>query len=81
VTDAEAAHLFRTMVAFAGRYEIDGDQLIYHPEIAWNEAWTGTRQVRHFEIVDDMLSIRSVPAKSALSDAVTIMRMTWERPS
>ena len=75
----EAAHLFRTMVAFAGRYETKGSELIYYPEISWNEAWNGTTQVRHFEIKDDVLSIRSVPAKTVLGDAMTIMSMTWER--
>lgn len=78
-TDAEAAHLFRTMVAFAGRYETNGEELIYYPDITWNEAWTGTRQVRHFEIVGDSLRIRSIPAKSALSEAMTSMAMTWKR--
>jgi hypothetical protein len=78
-SDADAAHLFRTMVAFAGRYEVDGGELTYYPEITWNEAWSGTRQVRHFEIVDGLLHIRSVPAKSAWRDTMTSMAMTWTR--
>jgi hypothetical protein len=78
-TDSEAIQLFRTMVAFAGRYEIAGGELIYHPEITWNEAWNGTRQVRTFELSVDLLKISSAPAASALGRAQTIMTMTWER--
>lgn len=78
-TDPEALHLFRTMVAFAGRYEINGSELIYYPEITWNEAWSGTRQVRYFEISGDLLGISSAPAASALGGAETVMNMTWKR--
>jgi len=30
-TDAEAAQLFRTMVAYAGKYRIEGDKIIQCP--------------------------------------------------
>jgi hypothetical protein len=76
-TDSEAIQLFRTMVAFAGRYEINDSELIYYPEITWNEAWSGTRQVRYFEISGDLLKISSAPAVSA--GVETIMNMTWNR--
>lgn len=78
-TDAEAVHLFRTMVAFSGRYEINGSELIYYPDVTWNEAWNGTRQVRYFEMADELLRIRSEPAGSALVNALTEMNMTWRR--
>ena len=78
-TESEAAQLFRTMVAFAGRYEVNGRELVYYPEITWNEAWNSTRQVRTFELLGDLLKISSVPAPSALGDAQTIMTMTWKR--
>lgn len=78
-TDMEAVQLFRTMVAFAGRYELDGSELIYYPEITWNEAWNGTRQTRYFEISDGLLKIRSAPAPSALLNAAMVMMMTWTR--
>jgi hypothetical protein len=79
VSDAEAARLYRTMVAFAGRYELHDNELIYYPEITWNQAWNGTRQVRYFEIADGLLRIRSAPAVSALLNTSTEMNMTWSR--
>ncbi|MGA8551740.1 MAG: lipocalin-like domain-containing protein [Stellaceae bacterium] len=70
-TDEEAIRLFRSMVAFAGRYELDGDKLIYRPETSWNEAWNGTTQERLFEIDGDCLRVRSAPALSTLTGART----------
>lgn len=67
------------MVSFAGRYELNGQELTYYPEITWNEAWSGTRQTRYFEISDGRLRIRSAAAASALLGAQTAMIMTWKR--
>jgi Lipocalin-like domain len=67
------------MVAFSGRYELNDNELIYYPEITWNESWTGTRQQRYFEISDGLLQIRSAPAASALLNTETVMTMTWKR--
>lgn len=78
-TDAEAAELFRTMVSFAGRYDLKVGELIYYPEITWNEAWNGTKQTRYFEMRDGILRIKSAPAVSVLLGTVTEMIMTWTR--
>jgi hypothetical protein len=78
-TDAEAVDLFRTMVSFAGRYDLKDGELIYYPEITWNEAWNGTKQTRYFEIRDGVLRIKSAHAASALLGTVTEMIMTWTR--
>jgi hypothetical protein len=32
-TDAEAAQLYRTMVAYAGRYALEGEKVIHHIDI------------------------------------------------
>jgi hypothetical protein len=61
------------------RYEINDRELIYYPEITWNEAWNGTRQIRYFELAGDLLKISSAPAVSTLGNAETIMTMAWNR--
>ncbi len=78
-TDQEAIRLYRSMVAFAGRYELDGDKLIYHPEASWNEAWNGVAQVRLFAIEGDRLSVTSAPAVSTLTGARTVFSLAWKR--
>src|SRR5215510_5105325 len=44
--DAQQAALFRTMVSYTGRYRFEGDKYITTVDVSWNEAWTGTEQVR-----------------------------------
>jgi hypothetical protein len=78
-TDQEAADLYRGMIAFAGRYEIDGNRLIYRPEISWNEAWNGTTQERVIEVSEDRLETNSVSVISALTGARTTFSLVWER--
>jgi hypothetical protein len=78
-TDQEAMDLYRGIIAFAGRYEVDGNRLIYRPEISWNEAWNGTTQERVIEVSEDRLETNSVPAVSILTGARTVFSLVWER--
>jgi hypothetical protein len=78
-TEQESSDLYRSMIAFAGRYESIGYRLIYHPEISWNEAWNGTTQERLFEVDGDRLEVKSVPVVSALTGARTVFSLAWER--
>jgi hypothetical protein len=45
-TDQEKTELFGSMLAYAGTYQVDGDKVSHRVDISWNEAWTGTVQVR-----------------------------------
>lgn len=78
-TDQEATMLYRSMVAFAGRYELMGTKLIYRPEISWNEAWNGTVQERLFEVSRERLEVNSTPAVSTLTGALTVFSLVWTR--
>jgi hypothetical protein len=78
-TEQEAIDLYRSMIAFAGRYEFIGNRLIYHPEISWNEAWNGTTQERVFEINRDRLEVKTVPVVSTLTGRRTVFSLVWER--
>jgi hypothetical protein len=78
-TDQEAIDLYRSMIAFAGRYELSGNQLVYRPEISWNEAWNGTTQERVIEVSEGRLETKSVPAVSTVTGARTVFLLVWER--
>jgi hypothetical protein len=56
-TDKEQATLFRTMIAYAGRYRFDGNRFITTVDVSWNEAWTATEQVRFYTLHGDRLDI------------------------
>jgi len=78
-TEHEAIELYRSVIAFAGRYELIGNRLVYHPEISWNEAWNGTTQERIFEIDRDCLKVKSMPVVSTVTGASTVFTLVWER--
>src|SRR5687767_15784876 len=48
--DAERAALHESLIAFAGRYSLESDRLIFHIEMSWNEAWTGHDHPRTFAL-------------------------------
>jgi hypothetical protein len=48
--DNERVALYDTMFAYAGTYSVDAGRVIHHVDISWNEAWTGTDQIRFFEV-------------------------------
>jgi len=78
-TEQEASHLYRSMIAFAGRYQLIGDRLVYRPELSWNEAWNGTTQERVCEVHGDRLEVRSIPAVSPVTGATSVFSLLWER--
>ena len=56
-TDDKLVTLFRTMMAYTGRYRIDGDRFITTVDSSWNEAWNGTEQERFFKLDEDTLHV------------------------
>ncbi|HLG96493.1 MAG TPA: lipocalin-like domain-containing protein [Bryobacteraceae bacterium] len=78
--DAERAALHKYMLAYSGKYRIDGNDFITLVDVSWNEAWNGTEQRRHFRIDGDKLFIESAPGPSLISPGKTdFRRIIWER--
>jgi len=65
-TPAEQAALLQSMVAYTGRYAVDDDRVTVRPDVSWNEAFTGTLQVRYYAVAGDTLSLRTAEQPSAL---------------
>jgi hypothetical protein len=63
-TDEEGVQLLGSMVAYAGTYTLGDKRVVHHIDISWNQAWTGTDQVRYFELDGDVLTITTAPYKS-----------------
>jgi hypothetical protein len=78
-TDAEAAQLYRTMVAYAGKYRIEGDKIIQSPEVSWNQAFTGTELTRIFEVQGDRLEYKTTPFVSPFLGKEMVATLVWER--
>ena len=52
------------MIAYSGRYRVEGSTITTKVEVAWNEAWVGGEQVRHIRFEGDKLLHRE-PADAA----------------
>lgn len=78
-TDAEALSLFRSMVAYTGRYEVRGDTVVHHVDASWNEVWTGTDLVRTFKLDGRTLTLTTVPGPSAVDGKTGISILVWEK--
>ena len=78
-SDAEAVELYRTMLAYAGSYSVDGNKVIHKIELSWNQAWSGTDQPRFVEIRDNRLTIKTAPSVSAISGKESVRTLVWER--
>jgi hypothetical protein len=80
MTDAERAALHKSMLAYSGKYRVEGNDFITVVDASWNEEWNGTEQRRHFRIEGDKLFIESAPAPSMLFPGKTdFRRIIWER--
>jgi hypothetical protein len=56
--DATAQELFDSMMAYSGRYRMEGDDcFVTTVDSAWQPAWLGTDQVRLFKIDGEILSV------------------------
>src|SRR5208282_2448402 len=78
-TEPERAELHRTMTAYAGTYTLEQGKVTHHVDISWNEAWTGTEQVRFFKLDGDTLTITTAPAKHPADGREGISILVWER--
>jgi hypothetical protein len=80
ITDEERIALFKTIIsAYAGTYAVEGDRVTHHVEMSWNEAWTGTDQVRRYCVDGNKLTIETTPRTAGTDSREFINTLTWER--
>ena len=78
-TDEEKAKLFSTITAYAGTYTLEKDKVVHHVDISWNQAWTGTDQVRFYKLDGDTLTITTAPYKSYADGQEGISILVWKK--
>jgi hypothetical protein len=78
-SDAEKLKLYGRLVSYAGTYDIDGDKVIHHIDISWNQTITGTDLVQLFKLEGDTLIITVPIQKSALDGQETRAVLTWNK--
>jgi hypothetical protein len=79
-SDDDRCAAFRSLLAYSGKYRIDGQKILIDVEISWDESWTGTEQVRLFSLDGNQLHIEAAPQRYAnLGDSVMRAVLIWER--
>jgi lipocalin-like protein len=78
-TPAEAADLFRSVLAYAGTYTIEGNEVTHHVDISWNEAWTGTHQMRIARFDGERVHLSTKPTPDPVDGRMSVRTMTWEK--
>jgi hypothetical protein len=58
-TDQDRAELYKSMLAYTGKYRLEGDKWITTVEVSWNPASVGTEQTRFFTIDGDRLHVKT----------------------
>jgi Lipocalin-like domain len=80
-SDDPPGSLFDRMLAYSGRYRIQGDDsFTTDVEVAWHTSWLGTEQTRYFKIEGDMLWVISAPVQHPKYPGRTVRGITtWRR--
>ncbi len=78
-TPEEAVDLFQGVLAYAGTYTVEGDTVTHHVDISWNEAWTGTSQVRHARFDGNRVHLSTDPNPDPVNGRMSVRTMTWEK--
>ena len=82
VTEEDRSAAFRSMLAYSGRYRIEGRKIIIDVEMAWDESWVGTEQTRLFSIDGRRLHIEAPPQRYPnLGNKVMRAVLIWQRAS
>jgi hypothetical protein len=78
-SDEEKVRLFNSMLAYAGTYSLDDEKVVHHIDASWNQAWTGTNQVRFYTINGDVLTITGAPAKDPYTGQEVLHRIVFRK--
>ena len=79
-SNEESAALLKSLLAYSGKFMIEGDKFTTNVDLSWNEILTGTAQVRFFKLEGDKLSIRTAEQASAVYPGKKVVgTLTWER--
>ena len=79
-TDEERVAAYRTIIAYTGKYRVQGDKWITKVEGAWNVDWSGTDQERSYTLNGDRLDVVAQWNRNALyGGRMTRGHLTFER--
>jgi hypothetical protein len=79
-SDQDRIAAFISMLAYSGTYRIKDDAIFIDVDIAWDESWVGTEQVRRFRLEGDELHIEAEPQPLAnFGNKLLRAFLVWKR--
>jgi len=80
LTDADRIAAYDSILAYSGRYHVEGTILTTMVDVAWDEGWVGTNQVRHYRVEGNILCIETPPAPNVDHGGRTVrFLLSWKR--
>ncbi len=78
--EAEAATFLSSMIAYTGKFRLEGDKFITTVDGAWSEIYKANEQIRQFTLEGDNLTIRAPeqPSRTMPRKRITSV-LLWER--
>ena len=78
--DQERAALLRSLIAYTGKYSLDGDKWTTRVDAAWHPDRRGSQQVRSFKVEGDRLIV-TTPFMPSPNFGGRVLRsvLVWER--
>lgn len=67
-TDADRVALLASLIAYTGKFTVEGDRIVTKVDTSWNEIYTGRleTQTRFYKLEGDTLTVRSPEMESAV---------------
>ncbi len=79
-TPEEQAAAYRTMLAYTGKWRLDGERFVVEVDAAWNKDWVGTQQVRFWRREGNKLHIVSAPIPNPnVPGSMIVGTLVWEK--
>ena len=79
LTDSERIALFKSVVAYAGIYTIDGNQVTHHVDASSDQWRTGTKQIRFFTLDGKLLTLTTAPMPNRWDGRMSVHTLVWEK--
>ena len=73
----EQAEAFRTFIAYAGRYALDGDKVIHHVEVSSIQDWVDTDLIRRIKFEGQRIVLATPPSLDR--GKIQTFELIWQR--
>lgn len=78
-TDADRSELFKTMTAAGGAYTVEGDKVVFRPDVSSGQSMNGRTLTYRFQVAGKTLTMTTDPARAAPGAPEVFYVTTYER--